>query len=227
MAVTLKQIVPFGRLLWEYEAMFALSQSDKKGRILGCGDGPASFNAQMSAQGYRVTSVDPIYCFSTTEIQQRFDQVAPDILAQVRSTPDDWVWSYHKNPDTLLANRQAALEGFLADYEAGLRAGRYLNAELPHLPFADQWFDLALCSHLLFLYSEQLDLAFHIAGVQELCRVAVEVRIFPLLTLAGQASPHIEPVRRVLNSTGIESRIVLVDYEFQKGGNKMLVASVR
>jgi hypothetical protein len=226
MAVALKQIVPFGRLLWEYESMFALNQSDKQGNILGCGDGPASFNAQMSAQGYRVTSIDPIYCFSGVEIQQRFDQVAPDIIAQVRSTPDDWVWNHHHNPDELLSNRRAALEGFLADYEVGMRAGRYINAELPCLPFANQTFDLALCSHLLFLYSAQLDLAFHIASVQELCRVAHEVRIFPLLTLAGQPSPHIEPVRRALDEIGIKSNIVRVGYELQKGGNEMLVVTV-
>ena len=46
-------------------------------------------------------------------------------------------------------------------------------------PLADDSFDLALCSHLLFLYTDHLDAAFHIAAVQELLRVAGEVRIFP------------------------------------------------
>ncbi len=76
------------------------------------------------------------------------------------------------------ATRLAAMENFLADYEAGKAAGRYIEGVLPSLPFADDSFDLALCSHLLFLYSEQLDADFHIAAVRELLRVARDVRIF-------------------------------------------------
>ena len=36
-----------------------------------------------------------------------------------------------------------AMTEFLADYEAGRLQGRYLDAELPHLPFAAESFDLA------------------------------------------------------------------------------------
>ena len=45
MTFTLDRIVPWGRTFDEYRAMFALSTTDLEGRILGCGDGPASFNA--------------------------------------------------------------------------------------------------------------------------------------------------------------------------------------
>ena len=72
--------------------------------------------------------------------------------------------------------------------------GRYVTASLPGLPFKDGQFDLALVSHLLFLYSEQLDFDFHLAAIKELLRVANEVRIFPLLTLEGKLSPHVEPI---------------------------------
>lgn len=44
-------------------------------------------------------------------------------------------------------------------------------------------FDLAVCSHLLFLYSEHLSEDFHVESIKELCRVAGEARIFPLLEL--------------------------------------------
>ena len=47
----LEQVVPWGRSLAEYRAMFALSEADLQRRILGCGDGPASFNAEMTAAG--------------------------------------------------------------------------------------------------------------------------------------------------------------------------------
>jgi hypothetical protein len=117
------------------------------------------------------------------------------MLAQVRATPDDWVWSYHRDPDDLMANPQAALEIFLADYENGLRGGRYMVAELPSLPFPPGSFGLAVCSHLLFLHSDLLSEAFHIESVRELCRVAKEVRVFPLLTLRHEPSPRLAAVR--------------------------------
>ncbi len=54
----------------------------------------------------------------------------------------------------------------------------FVPAQLPELPFFDGTFDLALCSHFLFLCSEHHDAKFHIHALRELCRVAQEVRIF-------------------------------------------------
>jgi hypothetical protein len=51
MAVQLKEIMPWGRSFEEYVAMFALSEEDLSKRILGCGDGPASFNAELTRRG--------------------------------------------------------------------------------------------------------------------------------------------------------------------------------
>jgi hypothetical protein len=58
---TLEQVVPWGRSFEEYRAMFALSDADLEGRVLGCGDGPASFNAVATQRGANVVSCDPIY----------------------------------------------------------------------------------------------------------------------------------------------------------------------
>ena len=68
-----------------------------------------------------------------------------------------------------------AMELFLADYDRGKAEGRYVTAELPLLPFEDCSFDLAVCSHFLFWYSQQLGEAFHHTSIKELCRVAKEV----------------------------------------------------
>jgi hypothetical protein len=46
MAFTLDQVVPWGRSFDEYRRMFALSDDDLGLRILGCADGPASFNGE-------------------------------------------------------------------------------------------------------------------------------------------------------------------------------------
>ena len=114
------------------------------------------------------------------------------------------------------------MEGFLADYDAGKQEGRYQVAELPSLPFPDDAFDMALCSHLLLLYSHLLSLDFHLASLRELCRVAKEVRVFPLLDMVGNISEHLTALRLALAREGIETVIEEVAYEFQKGGNQML-----
>ena len=219
----LDQVVPFGRSLDEYSRMFDLTVADSKKRILGVGDGPASFNAEGTAIGYNITSVDPIYQFSEEEIRQRFEAVVDNIIDQIIATPNDWVWSYHKNPQDLKANRIKALENFLQDYQQGKQEGRYLTQELPHLDFAEQVYDLVLCSHFLFLYSDHCDRHFHVAAIQEMLRVSQEVRIFPLLTLMQKTSPYLDFIISKFSNLGYFIDIMLVPYELQPGGNKMLV----
>jgi hypothetical protein len=72
---------------------------------------------------------------------------------------------------------------FLQDYESGKRQKRYVAGALPRLEFATNPSDLCVCSHLLFLYSNQLTLEFHLCSIVELLRLAAEVRIFPLRDL--------------------------------------------
>lgn len=222
MAVQLNQVVPFGRSHDEYCKMFNLTEHNLAQRILGVGDGPASFNAEATRLGTRVVSVDPIYELSGREISERFYQVVDSIIEQVRATPEDWVWSYHRSPDDLKRNRLRTLELFLNDYEQGKRENRYQIEQLPKLSFLDQAFDVALCSHLLFLYSDKLDLTFHVESILEMLRVACEVRIYPLLTLAIERSPHLAPVIDELQKSGYEVSIERSQYELQRGGNEML-----
>jgi hypothetical protein len=115
-----------------------------------------------------------------------------------------------------------AMDAFLDDFTDGKAQGRYVESELPTLPFADQSFDLALCSHLLFLYSEQLGEPFHHQSLSELCRLAGEVRVFPLLALGGRRSPFIDSTMAHLGAGGHEVSIESVPYEFQRGANEMM-----
>jgi SAM-dependent methyltransferase len=116
----------------------------------------------------------------------------------------------------------AAITDFLNDYEPGRRTGRYLAAMLPSLPFKRRQFDLALCSHFLFLYSHQLSLAFHLQALREMLSVAREARVFPLLDLGGDVSHHLEHVVATLEREKVQARIEPVPYEFQRGGDRML-----
>ena len=222
MSLRLDQTVPFGRSLREYELMFSLSEADRRRRILDSAAGPSSFNAELTAAGGDVRSIDPLYQFTGAEIQRQFFSTLDHVIEQVRATPQNWVWGYHRDPEDLRRNRIAAMETFVADYSEGRRTGRYICGALPNLPFEADRFDLALSSHFLFLYSDHFDAAFHLAAIRALLQVAREVRIFPLLALRAERSQHVDPVCEELRREGHHLSIERVEYELQRGGNEML-----
>jgi hypothetical protein len=218
----LAEIVPWGRSFEEYQAMFGLTGADLGRRILGCGDGPAAFNAEATARGAEVISVDPLYAFDVDAIRTRIDTVRPQIEAGLRAAPERYVWTHFRDVDHLVTARMAAMRDFLADYAGPGAPSRYVAASLPSLPFPDACFDLALVSHLLFTYSDHLGADAHRAGVLELMRVSRELRIFPLLTLAGEPSPHVPVILEAARQQGWSTEEVAVDYAFQRGGDRML-----
>ena len=222
MAFKYQEAVPWGRSFDEYRSMFALADENLGGKILGCADGPASFNAEMFARGRRVVSCDPLYQFSAEQIRQRIEATYESVIAQTRRNQEQFVWDVISSPDELGRVRMSAMTKFLGDYERGKEDGRYIPAQLPDLPFAAQSFDLALCSHFLFLYSDSLSLAFHQQAMDEMCRVAREVRIFPLLNYNAEPSPYVEPILEYVRAAGRVAAIEKAPYEFQRGGNRML-----
>jgi hypothetical protein len=222
MSIRLDRVVPFGRSLREYELIFNLTADDCRRTILDCGGGPSSFNAELTTRGGSVVSFDPLYACSGAHIKQRFHDTVDGVIEQVNRTPGDWIWTYHHNSADLRRHRESALETFLADYEEGWCAGRYICASLPDLPFREDCFDLALCSHLLFLYSDLLSFDFHLASIQEILRVSRELRIFPLLALNGMPSPYVAPLQAELERHGWRTIVERVGYELQRGGNEMM-----
>lgn len=219
----LSKVVPWGRCFKEYKEIFSLSQADLQVNILGCGDGPASFNAEATAAGAKVISVDPIYCFSANQIESRVNEISHNIAQQLKENASNYIWSTFQNVEAVVSARLAAMKDFLKDYESGKKEGRYVEASLPLLTFKENQFTLALCSHFLFLYSEHITEEQHIAGVLELCRVTKEVRIYPLVTLDGRPSPYLAPVIEAVTSAGYSAETVAVPYSFQRNATEMLV----
>ncbi|MFM2304958.1 MAG: hypothetical protein RLZZ135_2370 [Cyanobacteriota bacterium] len=221
MGMKLDSIVPFGRTLAEYRLMFDLTDQDLQCQILDIGAGPASFTAEMHSLGDRVTAIDPIYKFSGAEIKQRFNDCVDGIIKQVEDTSQDWVWKFHQSPADLRRNRELDLQLFLADYDTGKSAGRYIAGEVPN-EIGNQSYDLILCSHFLLLYSAQLSWEFHCQTVTKLLLHTNELRIFPLLTLMLDRSPYLDRLCEHVEQIGYQARIVPVEYEIQPGGNEML-----
>ena len=134
---------------------------------------------------------------------------------------DRYVWEELGSPVRMGEARMAAMRCFLEDFPAGLEKGRYHPDALPLLGFEDSQFDLALSSHFLFTYSEQLSADFHVAAIKEMCRVADETRVFPLLNYDRWPSRLLHPVVSKLRTQGYRAETQQVHYEFQKGGDRL------
>ncbi|MDD5242304.1 MAG: hypothetical protein PHG47_11385 [Sulfuricella sp.] len=221
MAFELKNTVPWGRNLDEYKSMFKLTDSDLNKRIISFGDGPASFNYEMTMSGKNVVSIDPIYQFSKTDLKIRIEETKDIVIVQTKNNLQNFVWTKIKNINELEQIRLSAMENFLQDFENGKKESRYVNHEMPNkTDFDNLTFDLALSSHFLILYS-QLGLEFHISSLTEMLRVAKEIRIFPILNLDAKKSELLDSLIKHFEKDFIVT-IEKVDYEFQKNGNEML-----
>ncbi len=202
--------------------MFNLAPQDLNGKILDCAAGPASFNTEATHNGYRVTSCDPLYRFTAEEIANRIDETYDTVVTGAKANRDRYVWEEIGSPEHMGEARMAAMHRFLEDFPSGLHKGRYRTNKLPSLEFDDGKFDLALSSHFLFTYSEQLSANFHVAAIEEMCRVADEARVFPLLNYDGSQSRLLRPILSKLRARGYHAETRRVPYEFQKGGNRLL-----
>ena len=216
--------IPLGHCLDEYEKMFSLEQSDLELAILDCAGGTASFNAEMTLKGKNVISCDPDYQFTAEEIGELIQKPDHTFIKLFQDNIGSYRWNnYLKSPEHLAEVRTKARQEFLKDFPSGLQQGRYVEASLPFLPFDDGQFDLALCSHFLFTDSD-LSENDRLEAITEMCRVAKEVRVFPLLDRFGGRSEHLNPIRTILNRS-FHVETPKVDYEFQIDGNEMLRVS--
>lgn len=220
--IKLESIIPLGRRREEYMGMFNLNDEVLDLRILDCGGGPSSFNFELTKSGGSITSIDPIYQFSHQQIQDRINATFDDIMNQAESNKDQFIWSQISSVDDLRDRRKTAMEMFIKDFSKGKQEGRYIYAQLPELPFEGGQFDLALCSHLLFLYSDSLTYDFHVEAIKEMLRVSAEIRIFPIVDLTGQESKYMDDIIKEFRNKGYQVKLEYTEYEFFKNANMIL-----
>lgn len=222
MAFELASVVPWGRTLKEYKTMFALGEDDLKKSIASFGDGPASFNVEMTKLKNNVTSFDPIYQFTKEQLISRIEETKDAVIKQTKENKDNFCWNTIKDLDELESIRMYAMNKFIEDFDDGKIEKRYIPHELPNkTDFSDKHFDIGLSSHFLLLYT-QLGLEFHIKALNEMLRICKEIRIFPILDLDAKESSLLKPLIDYFKKH-YDVNIEQTDYEFQKNGDKMLV----
>jgi hypothetical protein len=210
-----------GRSAEKYKASFALADAEASTRILDCGGGPSSFTAEWSRRGRFVVAVDPVYQRKAAEIAAQWDDTSQRLPDGMRKAYHRFKWDYYPDPETVIGRRRNALMDFVDDCDSPTRIGPYVAGCLPNLPFKSDSFDLVRCSHLLFLYSEEIDLDLRVASLREKLRVSHEIRVFPLLNMEGQMSVHLEPSINALKGEAI-SELRQVPFEFRRGDSRML-----
>ncbi|TAJ11095.1 SAM-dependent methyltransferase [Marinilabiliaceae bacterium JC017] len=214
-------IVPWGLNLKAYQSFFRLTETDLKKRIISFGDGPASFNYEMTLNHCNVTSLDAIYRFNKEEISHQFLASRREMMKQIKKNTPHYNWTDIKNIQKLARISMKALNLFLNDFESGKSQGRYIYHELPHpTPFSTLEFDMGLSAHFLISHA-QLGLSFHLDAITEMLRICKEIRLFPLLDLSGELSSVLYGIIEYFKS-GYQVEILPVDYEFQRNGNRML-----
>lgn len=224
----------FGRTLAEYEEMFHFEREDLRGkRILDCASGPASFAAEAHIIGVNVTACDPMY---EKRPEDLYHWAAHDVALCLKNKDNKIdLFDPHLSEfaDQFEAEKIRAMRNFRNDFARGRMEGRYVPGILPDLPFSDDYFHMALCSNLLFLYAsekfggilseERFNFQFHMRAVFELLRVVKdEVRIYPIKGPNRPDSPMADAVVEALRETGIRAEYVSVDFKDVAGANQML-----
>lgn len=205
----------------DYRQMFDLVDEELQKEILDYPGGISSFNAQMHELGHHVVSGDEAYQFNPEEIKNYAENVFQADEAHLRKHLESLKLRDEKAIDAILQLWHDAKDKFLQDYEKGKQEGRYQSIGLPKFPYEFHHFKLALCSDMLF----HTQLSEHISPqvlMNELCRVAEEVRVFPLLNEKGEIADDLGPVMLELQQQNFGIEVREVPYEQHKGGDAML-----
>lgn len=203
--------------------MFSLAGVDFEGSVLDCPGGGSSFTARARDLGATVVAADPVYSVPAFDLAELVTREAERGSLHTAAATHRYRWEFFGDIAGHRRIRQESAAVFGRDIVQSPEC--YVSASLPQLPFDDNRFDLVLSSHFLFMYADRLDFDFHLQSMLELTRVCRgEVRVFPLIDQAGRRLHELlRGIRDELESREMVTEVVRVEYEFQRGGNQMLV----
>jgi len=201
--------------------MFCFEDSTVEGRILSVADGPSTFNLEMRAAGFNVTSVDLRYRLDKAEILDEFEKSYAENRDYFYEHPEDFSFKTSRDIEALLAARRSTFHLFLQDFDEN--PTRYVFGELPKLQFADDSFDVCLCANLLFLFDDLLDIEFHLKSIYEMLRVSRRVQVFPVYGRGHlPVSCHLQAVLQKLAEIGIHHELKPSRYKVWNGESAYL-----
>jgi len=215
-------LVLWGHHLDEYQEMFDLNNKDLQGRLLEYGSGPSAFNVEVASRATECVSCDALFNLDESTLKTKATLVFADRAAQIAAQEASYDFSEYGNLQGLMKKREEGMALFFSDYQKGVSESRYVGIKEIELPFYDFKFDLALSSHYFFAGLDNQDIDFHIKAIQELARVAYEVRIFPLIDNHGELSAYLGPVLLGLQQMSYGTEIRSVPYHLEPKGNAML-----
>jgi ubiquinone/menaquinone biosynthesis C-methylase UbiE len=223
----INRIVFIGRTFEEYIKMFDLSPENLENmKVLDCAGGACSFTAHANKLGIDSTSCDIAYYHEVVDLEQKGLEDIEHTIEHMEKASGNYVWEYFSSIDALKEERSRALKECVQDMRENPQ--HYQAVTLPVLPFENKQFDMTVCAHLLFMYSDRLDYQFHLNSLKELIRVTKgEIRIFPLTDLYGKKYDQLSQLMNDLKEHVRSIEEVKVSYEFQKNANHMLVIKLK
>lgn len=188
----------------DYKKLFALSEADLQKSILEFPGYFSSCNAEITALGGKIVSLDPLYQLSPEQMAEHIDQLFKFRLS-------DWRQYLQKRPWLNTWRKNA--EKFLADYALGKQQGRY---QTPAAYSAEKMYDLLLSADYLFKNGNKVDQI-----MDQLCHMATEVRIFPLPNVE-HISSELGPLMLSFQQRNFGVEVRAISYPQRNDGKAML-----
>ena len=218
----MRKWVLWGHHLNEYMDMFGLTSDLTRLKLLEFGCGPTAINQELTAKGGDVISCDPWFEANQEHMQQRFLKHFNQQLTRVEQYPERFDFNKYGGMNFFIEKRQQGMQTFFKDFANGYTSGRYCGLAEDKLPFASARFDLALCSNYFFADLPEQNLDFHLHWIHELCRVAGELRIYPLTDQEGQVSHLLGQVLLALQQNHYEVAIENVAFRLVPASEAVL-----
>jgi hypothetical protein len=184
----------------DYRQIFALSEPDLQKKILEYPAGISSVNAELYALGHLIISGDPAYSLSPKEMRDYASKILRENIAATDKSCQS----------ALIAQWEQSLELFLSDYETGKKQGRYRAMDLPPFSNVEETYELLLCTDFLFNPPVSSGTAQEL--MNELCKLAAEVRIFPLPQDKNAVAAELGPMMLALQQRNFGVEIRAVNY---------------
>lgn len=221
----MRKWVLWGHQFSDYQQMFDLTSDISSQRILEFACGPTMVNRELTTKGVNIHSCDPWFEANVDEMREKFESHFQHQIHRMQTHPDAFNLKKLGGLDTFVQQRQQGFNHFFEDYPQGFQQHRYVGVSQNRLPYSNHRFDMALCANFLFADLSLQDLDFHLHWIEELLRVAHDVRIYPLTNKYGKPSELLGPVLLALQQLGIQATVQDVPFRVVPESMAMLKLS--